>query len=394
VVETTPALAPNQDPAPRKLAAIEGVQPHDLSPNTERAAPRGPVGFVPDDAVAGPTWGELFDWFRDEKLSLNISPGTVDQHWYAFHPLVRWMQETLGHDHLADLREDQARAFLKQAKEVGVSDRGPVDWCRRNHLLTLNRRTFDWLLKRGLVAVNPFAGIEKATEHPPIIPTFSEQQVAALLSQPDTQTWVGLRDWVLMALLWGTGLRLIEALNLRLPDLDLNDLRRGRAWVMGKGGKEAFVALPPRLCTDLRHQYLPERAAMLEANRVSTSPWVFPGDRGGRLSKRTVQDNVRGYGERAGIEGVRCSPHTLRHSYAVALWLQCHDLETVRRALRHADIRQTQRYLESLGANDVIDWVRDLSPLQTMELPPLRGRRIRRRPNGDNGAASDRGSTS
>jgi site-specific recombinase XerD len=194
-----------------------------------------------------------------------------------------------------------------------------------------------------------------------------------LFAQPDTGTFLGLRDRLLIDLLFGTGLRLAEALGLKVGDVDLE---AGRMRVIGKGGGEALVGLSPTLRREFRH-FLRQRGVALEAHGLGGSCWLFPSEEGGRLTSRAVQKAFLRYGRAAGIQGVRCSPHTLRHTYAVFLWRQCHDLETVRRALRHSDVRTTQRYLESLGVDDVAEYVRDLSPLESMDLPPLAGRRMR-----------------
>lgn len=239
---------------------------------------------------------------------------------------------------------------------------------------------------------NPVLPIPKAHEPERIIGTFSDQQVCTVLEQIDARTFPGLRNRALILLLLDTGLRLTEALNLRLADLDVP---QGKARVVGKGDREAFVGLSIRLCQELGRYLRARRAALANIGR-DDSPWVFPNDRGNRLGSRAVQEEFRPYGERAGIRGVRCSPHTLRHYFAVTLWRNGADLLTVSKALRHTQVQTTQRYLASLGIEDVLVRTRELSPLNTLDLPPLMEKRIRGaggNGRGSGGSASREGLT-
>jgi len=195
-------------------------------------------------------------------------------------------------------------------------------------------------------------------------------QVGALLQQPDRDHFIGLRDYCFLLLLLDTGMRLSEALGLRLADVDLDG---ATVTVLGKGNKERRLGLSPRLLADLK-PYLRKRAAALTALGLPDARWVFPNDVGGRLSAKAIQQRLRLYGQTAGIDGVRVSPHTLRHTYAVSFVRSGGDPFTLQKVLGHTSLETTRRYVE-LADDDVLRRQRELTPLATMNLglrPPRR----------------------
>jgi len=199
--------------------------------------------------------------------------------------------------------------------------------------------------------------------------------VAALLKQPDLERFVGLRDFCFLLLLLDTGVRLSEGLGLRVADVDLE---RGCAVVIGKGNKQREVGLSARLVAELR-SYLSRREAAVADIGCPDSAWLFPNDVGRRLAAKTVQQKLRKYADEGGIRGVRVSPHTLRHTYALNFVRSGGDPFTLQKVLGHESLETTRRYCE-LASADVLRRQRELSPLHTMALNIRGARRLRRRP--------------
>jgi integrase/recombinase XerC len=185
--------------------------------------------------------------------------------------------------------EGDVRAFLAGAAEVGVSGKGPVGARQLNHLRQGLFCFYKWLQARGYAGHNPAAKIAKATEPKRIIPTFTEEQLRALLQQPDAGRFLGLRDRVFLLVLLDTGLSLSEALNIRVGDLNL---REGAVTAVGKGDKQRRVGLSPSLLAGLR-PYLRDRQAALEGIEREDSTWLFPNAWGNRVSNRLMQGKLR-----------------------------------------------------------------------------------------------------
>ncbi len=137
-----------------------------------------------------------------------------------------------------------------------------------------------------------------------------------------------LKHRILLELMYGCGLRVPEALNLKIQDLDLS---RKVIRVFDKGMRERLVPVPRRLARDLEFY----------ARFRDESPYVIPSGRGGRLCMKSAQKIVEGAAKKAGIKK-RISPHTLRHSFATHLLEQGTSIRTIQGLLGHARI-QTAR---------------------------------------------------
>ena len=197
------------------------------------------------------------------------------------------------------------------------------------------------------------------------------------MQQFDATSFAGHRDCVLLLLLYDTGLRVSEALSVQVNE----DLAQGHVTVLGKGNKERLVGLAPKLRGQLR-PYLRRREAALKEIEREDCFWLFPNQYGDRLGKRTFQDTLRKAGEAAGIEGVRVSPHTIRHAYALNWLREGGDPLRLQHVLGHSDLAMTRRYCEQ-AAREVMDEMRELSPLAGLEIESVARRRMRRAGEGE-----------
>jgi integrase/recombinase XerD len=163
----------------------------------------------------------------------------------------------------------------------------------------------------------------------------TETEVETLLAAPDPTQPLGLRDRAMLELLYATGLRVSE-----LVELDLAQLRLDVGFLVayGKGSKERVVPVGEQAEGWLR-RYLAEVRPRLARGRHER---VFVNHRGGGLSRQGMWKILRGYGAAAGIR--RLTPHVLRHSFATHLLEHGADLRAVQLMLGHADISTTQIY--------------------------------------------------
>ncbi|MGH9465241.1 MAG: tyrosine-type recombinase/integrase, partial [Thermoanaerobaculia bacterium] len=163
----------------------------------------------------------------------------------------------------------------------------------------------------------------------------SEAQVETLLAAPDTAKPLGLRDRALLELLYATGLRVGE-----LVELDLAQLRLDVGFLVayGKGSKERIVPVGEQAEAWLS-RYLAEVRPRVAKGRHER---LFVNHRGGTLSRQGLWKILKGYGTAAGIRHL--TPHVLRHSFATHLLEHGADLRAVQLMLGHADISTTQIY--------------------------------------------------
>lgn len=178
-------------------------------------------------------------------------------------------------------------------------------------------------------------------------------QMLAMLDAPDISRAPGLRDRVLMELIYGAGLRVSEAVELKLEALDLEN---AALRVTGKRGKTRWIPIPKATLVWIQNYLVSGRPELVK----KASSLVILSDRGLPLIRQTAYKKMSDYARKAGIEE-DVSPHTLRHTYAVHLLKGGADLRAVQELLGHESIATTQVYTH-LDLDEVKKRYRDAHP--------------------------------
>jgi integrase/recombinase XerD len=167
------------------------------------------------------------------------------------------------------------------------------------------------------------------------------QEVVALLNAPDRTTLEGHRDWAMIELLYATGLRVSELVDLRVRDVDR---RAGCVRVIGKGDKQRIVPLGEYAADALTAYLTSTRGALLrKKGGPGSSTHLFVSRRGGGMTRQGFWKIIKKCAKKADITQ-EISPHKLRHSFATHLLEGGADLRIVQSLLGHADINTTQIY--------------------------------------------------
>lgn len=191
------------------------------------------------------------------------------------------------------------------------------------------RSFFSFLMRDGKISVNPMMEIDIPRFKAPIPHALSEDEMIKLLDMPKADR-TALRDRTILELLYATGLRVSELINLKKNDVNLE---AGFVIASGKRSKERVVPLGSHARSILK-SYLEQVD--------SAVPFLFPNGRGGVITRQAVWKLIREYGLKIG--GVKISPHTLRHTFATHLLEGGADLRSVQVLLGHEDISTTQIY--------------------------------------------------
>ena len=199
-----------------------------------------------------------------------------------------------------------------------------------------------FLVTEGRSEADPTRLLPAMRRADPFPKALAVHQAIALVEAPDLSTVAGRRDRALLEFLYGTGARVSEAVDLALPELDLEE----RTVILtGKGSRQRQVPLGGAAVTAITN-WLPDRSHL--AGRVRADPVdrdaVFLNLRGRRLSRQSAFRMVRFHANRAGIDPASVSPHTLRHSAATHMVEAGADLRSVQVLLGHAKISTTQVY--------------------------------------------------
>jgi integrase/recombinase XerD len=206
-----------------------------------------------------------------------------------------------------------------------------------NRRLTVFRRYFRWALRERRIGADPTLKLASARQPLRLPKSLSEAQVEALLTAPDVDTPLGLRDRCMLELMYASGLRVSELVNLNTVRVSLDD---GVLKVLGKGSRERLVPFGEEAAAWLRRYLADTRAAILGGQR---SEALFVTARGEGMSRQTFWRIVKAAALKAGVT-VPLSPHTLRHAFATHLLNHGADLRAVQMLLGHADIGTTTIY--------------------------------------------------
>jgi integrase/recombinase XerD len=208
------------------------------------------------------------------------------------------------------------------------------------HMASL-RNFFRFGLAEGAITLDPMLNLESPKTRRRLPVYLRMEDVDRLLNQPDLSTPYGLRDHAILEVLYSTGLRVSELVNLKVSDLEM---RMGCLRCIGKGDKERLVPVGRKALSAVRTYIEKSRPRLLgRRDPVKASPWLFVNRFGNRLSRIAIWRLLTAYGRRAGIRA-RLSPHKLRHSFATHLLERGADLRSVQLMLGHADISTTQIY--------------------------------------------------
>lgn len=222
--------------------------------------------------------------------------------------------------------------FLSCLKDEGKSARTIA-----RHIASI-RSFHHFLILDKIVDHDPTVHIE--TPHPELkLPkVLNTDEVDTLLNTPDLTTTLGLRDKAMLELMYATGMRVSELVNLNINDVHLS---LGFVRCLGKGNKERIIPIG-KMATEALKGYL-EKARPKLINQKNKTDSLFMNHHGQRLSRQGFWKILKQMAVKAGIEK-ELTPHTLRHSFATHLLENGADLRSVQELLGHSDISTTQIY--------------------------------------------------
>lgn len=281
--------------------------------------------------------GQIADWLDHLSLERNLSPRTLEGYAGDARRLQEWMLER-GRGPL-DVDQRDMGEFLASLAEIGLAPRS------RSRSRSAASSLFRFQVDRGARHVHPLEDIPGPKADRPLPQVLTVEEASLLMDTPDESTPLGVRDGVLLELLYATGMRVSEVVGLRLQDwLPVEQLVR----VLGKGDKERIVPVG-RTTVSRVERYLQESRLSL----LPRSDKLLLNHRGGPLSRVSAWSILDRWARVAGIQrddgtgrkdGHRVHPHVLRHSFATHLLKGGADLRAVQEMMGHADLSTTEIY--------------------------------------------------
>lgn len=253
----------------------------------------------------------------------------------AYERDLRLFCKTLGFknsDALVNVSREQITGYMTQLKEKGLA---AATIARK---LAAIKAFYRFMTAEGYMDANPAEVVEAGTKGIKLPHVLSEDEVVRLLNQPDITTAEGFRDRTMLEVLYATGMRVSELINLTLDRVDLN---MKYIIAFGKGSKERIVPLGS-VAAEFLQQYLEKVRPKLTHEDRNTNI-VFLAFGGHELTRQRFWQIIRAYGRKANINKA-LTPHILRHSFATHLLDNGADLRSVQELLGHSDISTTQIY--------------------------------------------------
>lgn len=253
----------------------------------------------------------------------------------AYERDLRLFCKTLGFknsDALVNVNREQITGYMTQLKEKGLA---AATIARK---LAAIKAFYRFMTAEGYMDANPAEVVEAGTKGIKLPRVLSEDEVVRLLNQPDITTAEGFRDRTMLEVLYATGMRVSELINLTLERVDLN---MKYIIAFGKGSKERIVPLGSVAAEFLQHYLEKVRPKLTHEDRNTNI--VFLAFGGHELTRQRFWQIIRAYGRKANINKA-LTPHILRHSFATHLLDNGADLRSVQELLGHSDISTTQIY--------------------------------------------------
>lgn len=278
----------------------------------------------------------MFDYLALFQEYLTVELGLAKNTQLAYMRDLRLLMKSLqlkADEELLQVSRQQLIAYLVRLKQEG---RAASTVARK---LASIKAFYRFLTAERYIRRNPAEVLEAASRGLHLPKVLSVQEIERLLDEPNLGTLDGYRDKTMLELLYATGMRVSELVNVPVKNVDM---KMQYVIVMGKGSKERMLPLGRTALHYLEH-YLSVVRPQLLHGKPDAAAELFVTGWGGPMTRERFYEIIVAYGKSAGISK-RVTPHMLRHSFATHLLNNGTDLRIVQELLGHADISTTQIY--------------------------------------------------
>jgi integrase/recombinase XerD len=304
--------------------------------NTVGAPPQAPAGSeLPPEQVCtpDPLNGQVMSFLNYLRVEKGMAANTISSYQHDLKKFAAYCRlKGIG---AVNANRQHVRDFLQWLFEQHLMARSIA-----RHLVAV-RSFFRFLLNERIIASDPAADVQSPQCGITLPKFLAVGEVEALLQQPDVSAPKGLRDKAMLELLYATGIRVSELVNLKSDSVDLN---LGILRCIGKGSKERLIPIGKSALAAVESYVTKGRTQLL---KKGATPYLFINNRGGRLSRVGFWKILGRYGRAAAI-AAPLTPHIVRHSFATHLLERGADLRSIQLLLGHSDISTTQIYTHVL----------------------------------------------
>lgn len=267
------------------------------------------------------------------KVEKHLSDNTLQ----SYGRDLKYFSEYLHTHNVIDIEKISEKEILESIADMRA--RGVHSRSVSRALVTI-RSFFRFLIREKVLTDDPSANIEFPKVGQRLPKVLNLQEVDALLAQPKVDTEMGIRDFAMLQLMYATGMRVSELVNVTVNSLNLDG---GYIKVFGKGSKERII--PMGL---VAMKAIQEYIRLIREAKGVVEDHLFIGMRGRKMSRQAFWNRIKAYAKKAGVR-INVTPHMLRHSFATHMLDGGADLRSVQTMLGHADVTTTQIYTHVSG---------------------------------------------
>ena len=267
----------------------------------------------------------LRDFFNYLYIEKGLSQNTVKSYKKDIDSFLSWSYE-LDNLNFINFQEAEINNYISFLFESKLKSSSV------NRKISSLKALYLYLIKKNIINNSPVSEIVTPKQEKYLPISMSEDEVDKLLASPDLSIEIEVRDKAMIEMLYATGMRISELLNLKIIDMDIS---RCVVKVLGKGSKERLIPFGESALEALNSYF--------SVRKNSTSKEVFLSNRGSKLSRVAFWKRIKIYLSRANLKE-SISPHTLRHAFATHLLNRGADLRSVQLLLGHSDLSTTQIY--------------------------------------------------
>ena len=274
---------------------------------------------------------DLIDQFLDAVwVEQGLSENTLSAYRSDLQIFARWLTGKT----LLDVESSDLSQFLASRYQQGIGNRSSA------RILSSLRRFYGYYIRENRINIDPTALIESPHIGKPLPISLSEHDVELLLNAPEVSNPHGFRDKAMLEMLYATGLRVSELVNLKFEQINF---RQGVVRIIGKGNKERLVPVGEEAMMWLENYMTSARASLLGERQCD---YLFVTNRADGMTRQAFWHIIKRHAKTAGINK-ELSPHTLRHAFATHLLNHGADLRVVQLLLGHSDLSTAQIYIHA-----------------------------------------------
>ena len=267
----------------------------------------------------------LRSFFNFLIIEKGLSKNTVKAYETDIKGFIKWINKN-NKQSLLNIKETSVNQYISYLFSLKLKSSSV------NRKISSLKSFYLFLLKKKLIRHSPFSEVISPKQEKYLPASMSESEVEKLLNSPDASKEIEQRDKAMIEMLYATGMRISELVNLKITDIDMN---RSVIKVMGKGSKERLIPFGESASEALFNY--------LKIRKDSSSKEVFISNRGRKITRVAFWQRIKVYLLRENLK-ISISPHTLRHAFATHLLNRGADLRSVQLLLGHSDLSTTQIY--------------------------------------------------